>query len=444
MLKQLHMMAQYFGLVVFFIKVLVLIKSNVLVRSVCLQDVLTFYYDENNLACEFNKDDFNNVFYDHTARCQLFNCSYESDPVIKTGITYEIERLSIIFFQKEEFILDKPCGIYNNEDVYITVNCERKYLQDRGIGEICFEDNQCARMTVYSTCNKTTRLCQCKAGYHYLYETNSCFPEQDLGEECSDTRQCKQMNPYSMCSAENKCKCIDGYTKLNNSCLPERRLNEICDNDIQCSVVTPNSTCNRTTKVCECTEGHLQMLNMCVHGLSLMNEISQHCTRLPLTIENVADKNVQQICNIYSTVSQKSSEEADNDSSYGLVVGVGIAGLVIGIAVCGAVYVIMTRHRSKSQNRTNAVKEEINQPRSVEVSNAVYSEPIKHKNKKCNTGIAVENAIYNHLHEDPSDVCIQADYDHVPQLGTEDDDYSHLGTCNATGVDSPEEYGVVN
>lgn len=46
----------------------------------------------------------------------------------------------------------------------------------------------------------------------------------------------------------------------------ERRLNETCDDDIQCSVVTPNSTCNRTTNVCECTEGHLQMLNMCVHG----------------------------------------------------------------------------------------------------------------------------------------------------------------------------------
>lgn len=78
------------------------------------------------------------------------------------------------------------------------------------------------------------------------------------------------------------------------------------------------------------------------------------------------------------------------------------------------------------------------------MSNAVYSEPIKHKNNKCKTGIAVENAIYNHLHEDLSEVCIQADYDHVSQLGTDNDDYSHLGTCNATGVDSPEEYGVVN
>lgn len=74
----------------------------------------------------------------------------------------------------------------------------------------------------------------------------------------------------------------------------------------------------------------------------------------------------------------------------------------------------------------------------------MYSNPIKHEDKRSNTGIAGENAIYNHLHEDPSEVCIQAEYDHVPQLGTEDDDYSHLGTCNAIGVDTPEEYGVVN
>lgn len=301
-------MAQYFGLVVFFIKVLVLIKSNVLVRSVCLQDVLTFYYNETDAACQFNKDDFNNVFSDHTARCQLFDCSFESDPVIETDITYEIERLKINFFQTDELILDKPCGPYFYKDVDVTVNCGRKYLQDRRIGEICFEDNQCDRMTLHSTCNKTTRVCQCRAEYLYLFETNSCFPEQDLGEECSDTRQCIQMNPYSICSVENKCECIDGYTKLNNTCLPERRLNETCDDDIQCSVVTPNSTCNRTTKVCECTEGHLQMLNMCVHGPFLMNEISQHCTRLPLTIENVADKNMQQICNMYAAVFQSTSE----------------------------------------------------------------------------------------------------------------------------------------
>lgn len=74
----------------------------------------------------------------------------------------------------------------------------------------------------------------------------------------------------------------------------------------------------------------------------------------------------------------------------------------------------------------------------------MYSKPIHHKDKRCDTGIAVENAIYNHLHEDPSEVCMQPDYDHVSQLGSVNDDYSHLATCNSTDVDSPGEYGVVN
>lgn len=33
--------------------------------------------------------------------------------------------------------------------------------------------------------------------------------------------------------------------------------------------------------------------------------------------------------------------EVDNNSSYGLVIGVGIVGFVIGIVVCGVVYVII-------------------------------------------------------------------------------------------------------
>lgn len=43
--------------------------------------------------------------------------------------------------------------------------------------------------------------------------------------------------------------------------------------------------------------------------------------------------------------------EADNNSSYALVIGIGIAGLVIGIAVCGVVYIIITQQRTKSQTR---------------------------------------------------------------------------------------------
>lgn len=42
--------------------------------------------------------------------------------------------------------------------------------------------------------------------------------------------------------------------------------------------------------------------------------------------------------------------EAEN-SSPGVVIGVGIAGLVIGIAICGAVHFIVIRHRTRSNNR---------------------------------------------------------------------------------------------
>lgn len=48
----------------------------------------------------------------------------------------------------------------------------------------------------------------------------------------------------------------------------ERRLNETCEDDLQCSMVTTNSTCNKTTKLCTCNKGHLQMMNTCVHGNS--------------------------------------------------------------------------------------------------------------------------------------------------------------------------------
>nr|XP_034309692.1 prion-like-(Q/N-rich) domain-bearing protein 25 isoform X2 [Crassostrea gigas] len=425
----------------------VLKENIVFVRSVCLQDALTFYNSKKD-ACSFRKDDFNRIFLNNSKECQI-NCSINSSKPQYSNLgdkKYEVINMEIRFTSTSyKFPLKTLCSNGTIENFDIDLDCEGEYLHDRGIGESCVNDNQCGNVNVNSTCDETTQLCQCKSGHLYLWENKTCSPVQELGEMCYDSRQCKWMNPFSICNNEHKCECQRGYIKLNNLCMPERRLNETCEDDLQCSMVTPNSTCNRTTKLCTCNEGILPMMNMCVHG-RLVEEILNHCKRVQLSIERVADNNVEQICSMHSEtfLSTSTSKEADNDSSYGLVVGVGIAGLVIGIAICGAVYVIMTRHRTTSQNRTNAVKEEINQPGSVEVSNAVYSEPIKHKNKKCNTGIAGENAIYNHLHEDPSEVCIQADYDHVPQLGTEDDDYSHLATCNATDVNGPEEYGVVN
>lgn len=74
----------------------------------------------------------------------------------------------------------------------------------------------------------------------------------------------------------------------------------------------------------------------------------------------------------------------------------------------------------------------------------MYSKSIQHKEKRVDSSIVVESAVYNHLHEDHSEISMQPDYDHVTQLGSVEDDYSHLATCSSTDVDSPGEYGVVN
>lgn len=67
---------------------------------------------------------------------------------------------------------------------------------------------------------------------------------------------------------------------------------------------------------------------------------------------------------------------------------------------------------------------------------------IQHE-KRCEN--AVENEVYNHLHEDPLGVSVQPDYDHVPQLHVTDyDNCSHLATSNSTNIESPGDYGMVN
>lgn len=50
---------------------------------------------------------------------------------MESGKTYEIEKLTIQF-ETDEFILEKPCGKYDNDDVYVTVSCEGKYIQGNG------------------------------------------------------------------------------------------------------------------------------------------------------------------------------------------------------------------------------------------------------------------------------------------------------------------------
>lgn len=45
---------------------------------------------------------------------------------------YEIEELKIVFLSTTyTFILEKQCYEYNNEDVFVTINCEGKYLQGK-------------------------------------------------------------------------------------------------------------------------------------------------------------------------------------------------------------------------------------------------------------------------------------------------------------------------
>lgn len=43
---------------------------------------------------------------------------------------YEIEELKIVFSSTTyTFILEKQCPDYPNKNVYVTINCEGKYLQ---------------------------------------------------------------------------------------------------------------------------------------------------------------------------------------------------------------------------------------------------------------------------------------------------------------------------
>lgn len=68
-------------------------------------------------------------------RCQI-NCSIESlDPLyndMDASKKYEIEELKIVFSSTTyTFNLEKQCPdyMYRNKNVYVTINCEGKYLQ---------------------------------------------------------------------------------------------------------------------------------------------------------------------------------------------------------------------------------------------------------------------------------------------------------------------------
>lgn len=58
-------------------------------------------------------------------------------------------------------------------------------FKDRAIGESCISDNQCANVNANSSCDETTRLCQCKTGHLYLWKYKTCSPGK---KDCTQLR----------------------------------------------------------------------------------------------------------------------------------------------------------------------------------------------------------------------------------------------------------------
>lgn len=58
-----------------------------------------------------------------------------------TEETYEIEKLIIQFSKTDDIILDKPCGSFKNENLYVTVNCEEIDFQGNGYIKNVFRSN---------------------------------------------------------------------------------------------------------------------------------------------------------------------------------------------------------------------------------------------------------------------------------------------------------------
>lgn len=284
-------------------------ENIVFVRSVCLQDVLSFY--SSDIVCSFSKDDFKRIFLDNSYKCQI-NCSIESSDPPYSALNdnkYEIKRINIRFTSTTyKFPLKSSCSKGDVENFYMDLYCEGEYLHERGIGENCINNSQCVSANINSTCSDTLGVCQCRMGYLYLWETNTC------------------------------------------------------------------------------------------------------------------------------------SQEKKNGNS-GIIFGVGIAGFVVGIAVCGMIYIIMIRYRNRYQSRSDKRREDFTEKESVLVSRTSSPHPTYNQNEG---DILEGNYVYNHLHEDPSEICVQPDYDHVQPQAQENCDYSHMTPRNAHSIDIPGEYGVIS
>nr|XP_034309707.1 uncharacterized protein LOC105327864 [Crassostrea gigas] len=193
----------------------ILLFTDVPVRSICLEDALSFHSSDK--ACAFDYNDFNKLYRSDSKKCQI-DCSIVSiNPNISHEMEkkYEIARMEIYFVSSSySFVRDKACGNYSNTHFNITIGCAGEYVHDRNIGESCVRDQQCVSFN--STCNEISGMCQCKTGHVYHRNTDSCEPE--------------------------------------------RGLNESCENALQRSVATPNGMCNVITGVCTCA-GHMMVVD---------------------------------------------------------------------------------------------------------------------------------------------------------------------------------------
>nr|XP_034309705.1 uncharacterized protein LOC105341652 isoform X6 [Crassostrea gigas] len=158
----------------------VLKENIVFVRSVCLQDALSFYNNKEE-ACSFRKDNFSKIFLDISKECEI-NCSINSSKPQYSKLgdsTYEMKNMEIRFTSTSyKFPLKSLCSNGTIKNFDIELDCEGEYLHDRGIRERCANASQCVSVNVNSTCNKTIGLCQCKTGHQCLSGTSTRLPEE--------------------------------------------------------------------------------------------------------------------------------------------------------------------------------------------------------------------------------------------------------------------------
>ncbi|XP_052683784.1 fibrillin-1-like [Crassostrea angulata] len=272
----------------------VLVQMIVTVRSVCLPDALSFY--GSGRACGFYWRDFNNVFMDSTELCQI-DCSVDTQPhyIYTLWFEHEVTEMTIHFIStthpRPVFLGNRCLTSYFRVDMKIFLTCKQRKTHNNG----CNDDNQCAEMT-HSMCNKTTGLCQCKAMYLYLWETNTCAPARGIGESCNNSIQCEAKTPYSTCDTDKRCRCEQGYLALNDSCSPGRQLNDTCDDSIQCSAINPNATCDQGSGVCECTEGHLAISSRCINARGLGEQCEDYTQCQAATKYSMCNKNNECRC----------------------------------------------------------------------------------------------------------------------------------------------------